>query len=253
MKLVMDGVQVSAVEGQTLLDVARSNGIEIPTLCFHEAVEARGACRLCTVEIGGAGSAASSKLVASCVYPAEDGLVVRTRTAEIDELRRVLVDLLMARCPETEAVVGLGRLHGLEETTFDKRRDDGCILCGLCVRVCEEVIGAFAIGVSGRGAGKRVGPAPGDRAEACIGCGACAHVCPTGCIEVRDRGMTRSIPRWGVELELVPCRVCGAPVTTRQHVELVRRRVALGPEVLETCAACGQRLYATKVAAQGHM
>ncbi len=254
MQLTIDDKQVTVEEGQTLLDVARAQGIDIPTLCHHEAIEARGACRLCTVEISNPKWPGWSKLVASCVYPVQDGLVVKTATEEVVELRTVLVDLLMARCPDTPAIAKMGKAYGLEETTFEPReKDDQCILCGMCVRVCENIIGASAIGVSGRGALKQVGPAFGQPADACIGCGACAHVCPTDCIKLIDSGLTRTIQRWGVTFDLVPCRECGKPVTTRDHIDFVKARVAVGTEVLETCHDCQRKFYASKVASEGHM
>lgn len=255
MRLIIDGRKVAAEPGQTVLEVARGAGVEIPALCSHEALEPRGGCRLCMVEISSpARGPGWSRLVASCVYPAEDGLEVRTATPEVEELRRTLVDLLLARCPETPAVVELGRRYGLERTSFEPRAvDDRCVLCGLCVRVCEDVIGAFAIGVSGRGAAKVIGPPPGQPAEACTGCGACAHLCPAGCIEVIDVGLVRRIPRWGVELPLVPCRECGAPVSTRAHLALVRGRVGGAVEELEVCPACRRRRHAGTIASEGHL
>jgi predicted molibdopterin-dependent oxidoreductase YjgC len=255
MRLIIDGKEVAAEPGQTVLEVARGAGFEIPTLCYHEALEPRGGCRLCMVEISNpARWPGWSRLVTSCVYPAEDGLVVSTSTPEVEEIRRTLADLLLARCPETPAVVELGRRYGLEGSSFKPRADDDrCVLCGLCVRVCEDVIGAYAIGVSGRGAEKVIGPPPGQPAEACTGCGACAHLCPTGCIEVIDDGMVRRIPRWGVELELLPCPECGAPVTTRAHLDLVRRRLGAAAETLEVCPACNRRRHAGTIASEGHL
>lgn len=254
MKLVIDGKECMAKEGQTLLEVARRNKINIPTMCFHEALEARGACRLCMVEISHPKWEGWKRLVASCVYPVQEGLVVKTDTDEIKDVRKTLVDLLMARCPETEAVRELGREFGLEETSFKKRVDDDqCILCGLCSRVCEDVIGASAIGAYSRGATKKIGPAFDQATPSCIGCGACAHVCPTNCIKVIDEGFTRSIPRWHVQFELMPCRVCGQPVSTKEHIEFVRKRVGVGPEVLQTCSECLRQYYGGKVAAEGHM
>jgi NADH dehydrogenase/NADH:ubiquinone oxidoreductase subunit G len=254
MNLSIDGKECVADSGQTLLQVARANGVHIPTLCYHKALEARGACRVCLVEISNPKWEGFRKLVASCVYPVEEGLVVKTATEEIVQIRKTLIDLLMARCPDTKEVQALGQEYGLTETTFEKRVDDDqCILCGLCVRVCQDVMGACAIGVSGRGATKIIGPAFGKPAASCIGCGACAHVCPTHCIRLEDAGMTRKIRRWQVEFELVACRRCGQPVSTKEHIEFVRRRVGVGPEVLETCPDCLRKYYGGKVAAEGHM
>ncbi len=254
MRLNIDGKECAATDGQTLLEVARENGVHIPTLCHHQALEPRGACRLCMVEIIHPKWKGWKRVVASCVYPAADGLVIETDNEEILEIRRTVVDLLMARCPDTPEVAELGRQFGLEESSFKKRaEDDNCILCGMCARVCEDVIGASAIGVYNRGATKKIGPAFDKAAENCIGCGACAHVCPTNCIEFIDEGLTRRIPRWHVEFELVPCRVCGKPVSTRKHIEFVRKKVGVGPEVLETCSDCLREYYGGKVAVEGHM
>jgi len=254
MQLTIDEKQVEAREGQTLWEVAAENGIDIPTLCHHEALEPRGACRICMVEISNPKWPGWTKLVTSCVYPVEEGLVVKTSSPDVLEVRKTLVDLLMARCPETEAVKELGAEYGLEETSFVKReKDDNCILCGMCVRTCEDVIGASAIGVYGRGAIKAVGPAFGVGSEACIGCAACAHVCPTDCIQVIDEGGKRRIPRWGAEFDLVMCPEMGNAVSTREHLEFVRNRVSVGSEVLEASPEAKRQFYARKVATEGHM
>ncbi len=255
MKLTIDGKECTAQSGETLLEVARRNGVDIPTLCYHEALEPRGACRMCMVEIGNPKHPGWKKLVASCVYPVEEGLVVKTATDEIKEVRKTLLDLLLARTPDAPVIKDMAKDFGLSETTFKKREPaDDCILCGMCVRVCEDVIGANAIGMSGRGVYKKAGPALGKASSECIGCGACAHVCPTNCIEVIDEGMSRRIPRWAdVEFELVPCRICGKPVSTRKHLDFVRNKVDVGQQVLETCSDCLRKYYGSKVAVEGHM
>jgi bidirectional [NiFe] hydrogenase diaphorase subunit len=254
MQVIIDDKQVAVKEGETVLQAARRVRIDIPSLCHHDSLEPRGACRMCMVEVSHPDWPGWKKLVASCVYPVKDKLVVRTNTEQIQSVRKTLVDLLLARCPENAEVQDLARKYGVEETRYvskDPSRD--CILCGMCVRVCEDVIGAFASGVHGRGSTKKVGPAYARMSDNCIGCGACAHVCPTRCIQVVDEGMTRRIARWKVELPLVACRVCGKPVTTAKHIEFVRNRVSVGPEVLETCPDCLRTVYGGKVAAEGHM
>jgi len=239
-QLTINGKSVTAAEGQTLLDVARAADIEIPTLCHHEALEARGACRLCTVELTNPKWPGWKRLVASCVYPAQAGLVVKTSTPEIQELRTVLVDLLLARCPETEAIVALAEQYGIEQTSFERRvEDDRCILCGLCVRACEQGIGAFAIGVSGRGAVKRVGPAYGQPAEACVGCASCAHVCPTGAIPVVDEGGRRTI--WNRTFQLERCAACGSPTLPTEQIDHMAGRSKLARAYFELCDDCRRR------------
>jgi len=255
MQLTIDGKKVTAKEGETLLQVARRNKVDIPTLCFHESLEPRGSCRMCMVEISRPEKWSDwSRLVASCVYPVEEGLTVKTDTEEITEMRKTLAELLLARTPANAEMISFAKNLGVEKTSFEvKNPEEQCILCGQCVRVCSDVIGAHAIGMYDRGATKKVGPAYGKGSDACIGCGACAHVCPTKCIEVVDSGMTRKIPHWDVEFELVPCRICGKPVSTRRHIDFVRRRIDVGPEVLETCSECLGKFYGAKVAAEGHM
>jgi bidirectional [NiFe] hydrogenase diaphorase subunit len=254
MELVIDGKKITARPGQTLLEVARRVGVHIPTLCSHESLESRGACRLCLVEISPSRSPNRKRIVASCVYPAEDGLVVQTQTEQIQQVRRTLVEMLLARCPNNEQVKKLAESFGVVATTF-KTLDpqQQCILCGLCVRVCQDVIGAHAIGVYDRGTDKKVGTAYGLGSDRCIGCTACAQVCPTRCIEVVERDGMRIIPRWGVKLELVYCRVCGRPVSTKKHLEFVAKRTGQPWNVQALCEICRRDYYASRVSAEGYM
>ncbi len=244
--LTIDGKQVTAKEGETLLTVARHAGAEIPTLCNHAALEPRGACRLCLVEITNPKWPDWSKLVASCVYPVKEGLVVRTTTPEVEELRKMIVDLLLARCPDTEEITALGRFYGLEGSSFESTRDkdDHCILCGTCVRVCEDVIGASAIGISGRGATKRVGPAFGWVAETCIGCGSCAHACPTDAIKLEESDGVRRI--WGKDFPLVACKECGALTLPEAQIEHMSERSGLARSYFELCDSCRRRQTAAR-------
>jgi NADH dehydrogenase/NADH:ubiquinone oxidoreductase subunit G len=246
MLLTIDLKQVRARQGQTLLEVARGAGIDIPTLCHHEALEPRGACRLCMVKISNPKWPGWSRLVASCVYPAEDGLIVQTATDEVEEVRKVIVDLLLARCPETEEIAALGRRYGLEKSTFAERQeeDDHCILCGICVRVCQDVIGVSAIGVSGRGATKVVGPPFGRVAEDCIGCGACAHACPTGAIALHEAGGMRRI--WGRDFELDRCVECGRSTLPDEQVRHLVATTGLSRPTFEMCDECRRRKTADK-------
>jgi NADH dehydrogenase/NADH:ubiquinone oxidoreductase subunit G len=202
-RLTIDG-QIAYVKRHTpILDVAKQLGIFIPTLCHHKAVKAYGSCRLCIVEalING-----RSKLVTSCNYPAEDGLVVFTANDKVKTTRKMVMELLLARCPDVPEIQQLAEKAGLKTVRFKKKGDQRCILCGLCVRVCEEVVGVSAISFVSRGTEKGVDTPFGMDSEVCIGCGSCTYVCPTGCIEmVGDPGPPGSRKMNMGDLALEPC------------------------------------------------
>ncbi|MGF3522352.1 MAG: 2Fe-2S iron-sulfur cluster-binding protein, partial [Candidatus Bathyarchaeia archaeon] len=181
--ITIDGQQVKVAEGTTILNVARQLGIDIPTLCYHSEVSPFGACRLCSVEITKHGR---TKIVTSCNYPAEEGLVVATNSDKVFKVRKGVLSLLMARCPKSVKLKNLGRLYGIDEHgLWESNADEDCILCGLCVRVCKELIGVSAINFARRGVEREV-TAPYHRfSDDCVGCGACALVCPTGSKKIR--------------------------------------------------------------------
>jgi heterodisulfide reductase subunit A len=180
---------VQAEQGQYLLEVARKNCVEIPTLCYHQALEPGGMCRMCAVEVQ---EGRRSRVVTSCNYPVSEGIEVRTDTEALRKGRRLIVELLLARCPETPFVQELARSYGVTETRFIKEHDD-CIVCGLCTRICEKM-GNSAISLTGRGVQIKVDTPFHLPTEACLGCGACVSVCPTGRIHLENttlRNVTR--------------------------------------------------------------
>jgi len=185
--LTIDGKSVQIEEGKTVLDAARKQGIKIPTLCYHPEVTSYGACRLCQVEIT---KGKRTRLVVSCLYPAEEGLSVRTTSERIIRNRRLIIELLLARCPEVKAVQDLAKEYGVEKPRF-RLKQENCILCGLCVRVCSEILGVNAIGFASRGTSKKIEVPFKETPEDCLGCGACSYVCPTGAIQMETEARKR--------------------------------------------------------------
>jgi len=207
--LTIDGRNIQAEEGQVILDAAREAGIYIPTLCHNESLPAYGACRLCMVEIARNGR---KKLVASCLYQVEEGLEVDTDTERVRAVRKLVLDLLLARCPGSEVVRKMALEQGITETSFEADPEGGeCILCGLCTRACQDVVGASAISLVNRGVNRQVATPFFQLADTCIACGSCSYVCPTGAITVSDQGDTRVItmPHVTMEFKLKKCASCG--------------------------------------------
>jgi NADH dehydrogenase/NADH:ubiquinone oxidoreductase subunit G len=177
--LQIDGKEVSAREGMTLLQAATSVGIDIPTLCYHEKLEPHGGCRLCLVE---AESRGRTRLVVSCVYLVEPGLVVRTRSERIDKTRKVILELLLAHAPDSVALLELAEEYGADRDRFQKQASF-CINCGLCVRYCAEVKKENAVGFVGRGATREIAFIPEIAAKECWDCKECFPLCPTSALQ----------------------------------------------------------------------
>jgi NADH dehydrogenase/NADH:ubiquinone oxidoreductase subunit G len=181
-KLNIDGKEVEAEEGKTILEAARAAGINIPTLCYNEKLAPYGACRFCTVEISKNGR---SKLVVSCVYQVEDGLLVKTSTPKVIKTRKMLLELMLGSAP---ALKELAKEYGVEKPRF-KSEVTQCILCGQCVRYCAEVKGANALTFVGRGVNRRVAFVDEVVGKGvCMDCRQCYGVCPTGKIPRESDG-----------------------------------------------------------------
>lgn len=242
--ITIDGCEVEAEKGSLLIEVLRANGVDVPSLCHHPALSAYGSCRLCLVEVS---TGRRSRLVASCTYPIMRPCSVRTNTEEVKRVRRFAAELLLGRAPESERVQQEAAKAGVTESRFLQPQADNCILCGLCVRVCEEIIGCTAISMAGRGAGTKV-MSPFDKdSQACIACQACITVCPTDCIKFEDVGDRRRIDRWRVERQLVACEKCGRYFATSAVVELVEDKSG-ATWSLHVCPECRGEKLATEVA-----
>jgi bidirectional [NiFe] hydrogenase diaphorase subunit len=177
--LTIDGQQVVAQEGATIFEAARNVGIAIPTLCNHEKLEPYGACRICTVEVEAQGR---KNLVAACVYPVEENLIVRTRSESVDEIRKTILELLLAHAPGSPALQDLAREYGASDASFEKE-PSFCILCGLCVRYCAEVKKANAVGFVNQGVKREIAFIPEIAARECWNCKECFPLCPTEALQ----------------------------------------------------------------------
>lgn len=170
----LNGLKVSVEAGTTLLEAAKFYGFPIPTLCHMEGLSPYGACRLCVVEIG---KEPNSRLVSSCTYPVEEGLNIRTTSTRVLKARKMILELLLASCPQSKVIQDLAAAHEVRQQRFKQEHED-CILCGLCVRMCEEQMMAKAIGFRGRGEKKSIGTPFDIKSEECRLCGGCIYVCP---------------------------------------------------------------------------
>ena len=177
--LEIDGKKVQATQGMTLLEAAQGAGIYIPTLCHHEKLEPFGGCRLCIVEVDDRGW---TKLVVACVFPAQDKLVVRTRTEKVDRIRKTILELLLAHAPDAAGLQALAKEYGADKGRFEKEASF-CIHCGLCVRYCAEVKKKNAIGFVDRGIRKEISFIPEIASKECNDCKECFPLCPTSYLQ----------------------------------------------------------------------
>jgi heterodisulfide reductase subunit A len=189
----IDGQSVQLEEGEPILRGAEKLGIRIPTLCSHPWLEPSGACRVCSVEIVRRNK---SRIVTACNYPASEGLVVKTASQAALAVRRTVLEMQLARCSHVPAIQELAREYDIEKSRFGEG-DETCILCGLCVRVCEEVVHANALCFAERGTDRFVSTPFGVEADenSCIACGACVSVCPTNHVSLEDHAQRAGEPQ----------------------------------------------------------
>jgi NADH dehydrogenase/NADH:ubiquinone oxidoreductase subunit G len=204
--LTLDDKAIEVPEGRTLLEACREHDIEIPTLCYHPALEPYGACRLCMVEFSM--PPRPSKLVAACVYPCQEGVVVRTNSEAVRSSRRMTIELLLSSAPNDPTLLQLAQEYDVKEIRFRMTEENLCVLCGLCVRACNEIVGVRAISMINRGISKEISPPFKTISPTCIGCSTCVLICPTGYIKLKDVIGYRSVHFSETDIERVYCQIC---------------------------------------------
>lgn len=230
MKVTIDGQAIEARAGETILEVARRAGIWIPTLCHHDALAPYAACRICVVEIESGGR---TQVVTACNYPVRDDLAVRVNSERAVRDRQGVIELMLARCPDSPELRSLAARMGVPITPYPHVTEAvrNCILCGLCVRVCAEAVGASAISPTGRGVDRVVAAPFRLAAEDCIGCGACAAVCPVGTIVTVMHEEDVEIVPFDTRVKFKRCAECGEPLATQLVDKALRQRG--GPTLVE--------------------
>ncbi len=238
--VIINGKECMAEKGELLIDIAERNGIIIPHLCHLESLRGQATCRMCiaeTVENG------KKRVVTSCIFPVMRDMVVETNTEDIKRMRRTLLSLLKAEVPENEMIESMIEDCGTGDySRFEMNYGNDCIMCGLCVKACEE-LGCNAISTINRGTIKKVATPYEEPSVECIGCGSCAYVCPTGCIKMEEGRGIRKI--WGKEFELLKCSECGRPFITKEQYEYVNKKLDIPEEII--CENCKKKLTAKKM------
>jgi len=234
-KVNIDGQKFEVEEGTTILEVAREFDIDIPTLCYNEALKPYGACRLCIVEVAKGGK---TKIVASCSYPIrEEDLEIRTGTERILRERKAIIELLLARGYTSDVLQRIASTMGVEKPRF-KLEENECILCGLCTRVCNEIVGVNAISFINRGIKREVATPFKETSNSCIGCGTCAYICPTNFIKMEDTDEKRKMINWKTEFKFKQCKICNKYFAPTFQLEYLVKEAKLPEDFFDACIDC---------------
>ena len=240
-EMIINNLKIEFNDGATVLQAARSVGIDIPALCYHPGLKPYGACRLCLVEVLEGGRPG---LAASCTLSAARQLVVQTDTPRVVSARRMVLGLLLARNPNSELLRSFADRYGVMNISYQSETDR-CILCGLCVRACEA-LGKYVLGFSGRGGSRRV-CVPFDKPPTdCIGCRACEQVCPVQLIKVMQEQDKVVIWPWQAEITFMRCAKCGTILGSQKQVNELK--LFLPGLWNNLCPSCRRRFQASLAA-----
>ena len=235
-KTIINDKEVEVELDRWALDVACEMGIDIPTLCHHPALGPYGACRLCVVEVS---KGEWTWLTTACDLPIREGLSIKTDTPAVIKSRQMVIELLWSRSPESKVLAQLAKQLGIEKPRFSPREELGkCILCGLCVRVCDKLIGVSAISFVNRGCQRKVGTPLDEASVSCIGCNACVEVCPTGHIVSVDKKEKRYLETWKTELEMIKCDVCSKAYLPKKEFERIQENFGEEFSLQKVCSCC---------------
>lgn len=236
----INGKVVKAKKGETVLQLAKREGYEIPNLCYHPTLKADGACRLCLVEVESGNPDKPNKVTTACTTTVKEKMSILLDTPEVVKHRRTVLEMMIALVPDSPVLTELGEKYGMQEIRIAKG-DEVCVKCGLCVRICDEVVGAGALAMEGRGTETSFNPPFNEPPERCVGCGSCAFICPVQCIPFEKD--SKSISIWGKTFDRMTCVECGKPLDlTEEHLALIQTRGKnLHRKDLEVCAVCARK------------
>ena len=235
-KITVNGKEIAVPYDTPLIDACREAGARVPTLCHNENLPAYGVCRVCSVEVN---EGRRTRIVPSCVYTVRKEVKVETDTDRIRRHRAMLLKLLLARCPEAEVIQKLAAEYGVDAAPerFVKRNDD-CILCGLCVQTCRNIVGVAALAFESRGTDRKVAVPFDKENPVCIACGACAYICPTQCIDFHDEKGVRHLDKWHRRAEMMVCEKCGKYWLPDAFQNEMAHRMGLDPASFKVCPDC---------------
>ena len=241
-RIIINGSPLDAQEGMSILQVARTAGISIPTLCYHDALKPIGACKLCAVEIKrGSGK---PRVLLSCIVKAEAGLEVNTESEPVIKARTSAFKNLLSMAPQSRTIRTLADRHGIVLGP----PTDGCVRCRLCISVCKEIVKAKALKMEKRGGLSYVVPVEGN----CIGCATCVNICPTEAIRMADKDGIRTI---SIRDEVIGvhalhrCEACGKYFASEKFIEHVHKQTTRHTDVKEHhlhCPTCS-KLFSNRI------